>query len=73
MTDLAYYYLIQNYHSSALALESRLGGQDTNMFNIAGASRVGVGQLVLMYLAVIAAFVILMALARLWLKWKENF
>jgi len=43
------------------------------MFNIAGASRVGVGQLVLMYLAVIAAFVILMALARLWLKWKENF
>jgi hypothetical protein len=33
----------------------------------------GIGQLALMYLAVIAALVILAGLARLWLKWKENF
>jgi hypothetical protein len=73
MTDLAHYYLVQNYHSSAIALESRLGGQDVNMFNIAGASHVGIGQLALMYLVVIAALAILVTLARLWLQWKENF
>jgi hypothetical protein len=73
MTDLAHYYLVQNYHSSAMALASRLGGQDVNMFYIAGASHVGIGQLVLMYLTVIAALAILAGLARLWLQWKENF
>jgi len=73
MTDLAHYYLVQNYHSSAMALESRLGGQDVNMFNIAGASHVGIGQLALMYLVVIVSLAILVTLARLWLQWKENF
>jgi len=73
MTDLAHYYLVQNYHSSAIALESRLGRQDVNMFNIAGAPSVGIGQLALMYLVVIAALAILVTLARLWLQWKENF
>jgi hypothetical protein len=73
MADLAHYYLVQNYHSSAIALESRLGGQDVNMFNIAGAPSVGIGQLALMYLVVIAALAILVTLARLWLQWKENF
>jgi hypothetical protein len=73
MTDLAYYYLLQNYHSPALAVVSRLGGQDVNMFNIAGAPSVGIGQLVLMYLAVIVSLAILASLARMWLQWKENF
>ena len=73
MTDLAYYYLVQNYHSSAMAVVSRLGGQDINMFNIAGAPSVEIGKLAVMYLAVIAALAILVALARLWLQWKENF
>jgi hypothetical protein len=73
MTDLAHYFLVQNYHSSAMALESRLGGQDVNMFNIAGAPSVGIGQLALMYLVVVAALALLVAIARLWLKWKENF
>jgi hypothetical protein len=43
------------------------------MFNIAGAPSVGIGQLALMYLVVIAALAILVTLARLWLQWKENF
>jgi len=73
MTDLAHYYLVQNYHSSAIELECRLGGQDANLLNIAGAPHVGFGQLALMYLVVIAALVILVTLARLWFQWKENF
>jgi hypothetical protein len=73
MTDLVYYYLLQNYHSIAQAFMAQHEGQAVDIFGIAGAPRVGVGQLVLMYLAVIAALVILIVLARLWLKWKENF
>jgi hypothetical protein len=73
VTDLAYFYVLQNYHSPAQALQFQMTGQDANMFNIAGAPIVGIGQLALMYLAVIAALAILAALARLWLQWKENF
>jgi hypothetical protein len=73
VTDLAYFYLLQNYHSAAIAFEIRLGEQDPNMFNIAGAPRVGIEQLVLMYLVVIASLAILASLARLWLYKKENF
>ena len=73
MTDIAYFYLLQNYYSPALALESRLTGQDVDMFNIVGAPQVGIGQLALMYLALIAALALLVILARLWLQWKENF
>jgi hypothetical protein len=43
------------------------------MFNIAGAPSVGIGQLALMYLVVVAALALLVAIARLWLQWKENF
>ena len=73
MTDLVHYYLVQNYTSSSMALETRLGGQDATMFNLSGAAHVGIGQLVLMYLVVIVSLAILTVLARLWLKWKENF
>ena len=73
MTDIAYFYLVQNYHSPALALESRLGGGDVNMFNIAGAPQVGIGQLALMYSTVVVILALLIILARLWLQWKENF
>lgn len=73
MTDLAYYYLVQNYNSPSLVLLSRALGQDVNYIRIAGAPDVGIGQLALMYLAVVAALVILVSLARLGLHWKENF
>jgi ABC-type transport system involved in multi-copper enzyme maturation permease subunit len=73
MTDLAYYYLVQNYHSPAIAVMTRMFGEDPNLFNIAGAPRVGIGQLALMYLAIIASLTLLAGLARLWLYKKENF
>jgi ABC-2 family transporter protein len=73
ITDIAYFYLVQNYHSPALALESRLGGGDVNMFNIAGAPQVGIGQLALMYSTVVVTLALLIILARLWFQWKENF
>jgi hypothetical protein len=73
ITDIAYFYLVQNYHSPALALESRFGGGDVNMFNIAGAPQVGIGQLVLMYSTVVVTLALLIILARLWFQWKENF
>ncbi len=72
MTDLAYCYLVQNYHSSAIDVMARQGFA-SDPFQIAGASRVGIGQVVLMHLTVIAALLLFTALARLWLKWKENF
>jgi hypothetical protein len=73
MTDLVYYYLVQNYHSFALTLESRMGGGGVDYFGITGAPVVGIGQLALMYLAVVAFLAVLFTLARLWLQWKENF
>jgi len=73
MTDLAYYYLVQNYHSFALTLESRMGGGGVDYFGIAGAPVVGIGQLALMYLVVVTFLAVLFMLARLWLQWKENF
>jgi len=73
MTDLAYYYLVQNYHSFAMDLEARLGGGGLDYFGIAGAPGVGIGQLALMYLALVAALAVLTSLARLWLQWKENY
>ena len=71
MLDLAYYYLLQNYHSSAMALESRMGFQ--YMFDLASSPSVGIGQLAMMYLALIAMIALIFAFTRLWLQWKENF
>jgi len=73
MTDLAYYYLLQNYRSPAMDLMTKLGGPAIDLFGIKGAPRVGIGQLTLMYLAIVAALAILTGLARLWVQWKENF
>ena len=72
-TDLVDYYLVQNYHSPAITFMTKLGAESLDMFGLAGAPRVGIGQLALMYLIIIAALAILSSLARLWLKWKENF
>ena len=73
MTDMVYYYLVQNYRSFALTLESRMGGGGVDYFGITGAPVVGIGQIALMYLAVVAFLAVLFMLARLWLQWKENF
>jgi hypothetical protein len=71
VTDKIEYYLLQNYRSAATALESRLLGQEVNLFGI--TTRIGFGQIVLMYVIILAALGIVSILARLWLKWKENF
>lgn len=71
MLDLAYYYLLQNYHSSAMTLESRMGFH--YMFDLASSPSVGIGQLAMMYLALIAMIALIFALTRQWLQWKENF
>ena len=73
MTDLAYYYLLQNYHSTAQAFMAQREGQTVDIFGIAGAPRVGVGQLALMYSTVVVTLALLIILARLWFQWKENF
>lgn len=73
MPDLAEYYLVQNYRSPAILIMTKLSAQNLDLFGVAGAPRVGIGQIALMYLAIIAALVILSSLARLWLQWKENF
>jgi hypothetical protein len=38
-----------------------------------GAARVGIGQVLIMYIIIFVTFLILTLLARLWLRWKENF
>jgi ABC-type transport system involved in multi-copper enzyme maturation permease subunit len=73
MTDLVYYYLLQNYHSLAIDLLSRIYVNGLDMFGLTGKPPVGIGQIALMYLTVIAALAVLAGLARLWLQWKENF
>jgi hypothetical protein len=70
-TDKVEYYLLQNYHSPAIILESRLLGQDVNLFGI--TNRIGFDQIVLMYLTILAVLGIAALLARFWLQWKENF
>jgi len=69
--DLAYFYLLQNYHSSAMVLQSRIGFHYS--IDLAGMPSVGIGQLAMMYLALIALIALIFAFTRLWLQWKENF
>jgi hypothetical protein len=73
MTDRIYYYLVQNYHSPAMDLMTRIYGHDPDLFGLAGTPPVSIGQIALMYLTLIAALAVLACLARLWLQWKENF
>ncbi len=71
ITDKIEYYLLQNYRSEATVLESRLIGQGFNLFGL--TTRIGFGQIVLMYMTILAGLAALATLARLWLLWKENF
>jgi len=69
--DKIVYYLLQNYGSPALETEARVLGGEFNMFGI--TTRIGFGEIVGVYVAILAALAFLAILARLWLQWKENF
>jgi len=69
-TDRLQYYLLQNYHSIIAEL-AQTGGFDAGPFG--WTQRVAFSQVVLMFLTVLGALAILAVVARLWLKWKENF
>jgi hypothetical protein len=69
--DRIVYYLLQNYDSPAMEIESRVLGERFNMFGI--TTHVGLGEIILIYVAILAALALLAVLARLWLQWKENF
>jgi hypothetical protein len=73
--DLPLYYLLQNYHSAFEETIARLVGGQAPPNQILGANApvVGFGQVVVMYLIILASLAGLFVLARLWLKWKENF
>jgi len=74
--DVAAYYLFINYYSAAQAFEAKVTGQaPLGLFFLPGGGTavVSIRQVLWMYTT---AFLILLAfaiLARLWLKWKENF
>ncbi len=71
ITDLIYYYLLQNYHSSLYELLKKLGPDVPSIFGI--TNRIGVEKVLLMYFELLIGLAIMTTLARLWLKWKENF
>jgi hypothetical protein len=70
IADRLQYYLLQNYHSIIAEL-AQTGGFDPGLFGL--TRQVGFGQVVLMFLTVLAALAILAVLTRYWLQWKENF
>ncbi len=67
--DRVEYYLLQNYHTIPDLARSWKDMLET----IGITAQVDPGQIVLMYLTILALLGILMSLARLWLRWKENF
>jgi hypothetical protein len=71
LMDKVVYFLLENNHSGATAIEAKVLGQTITLTWI--TTRIGIGQVLLMYLALLAAFLLLAGLARLWLQWKENF
>lgn len=74
--DIAAYYLFRNYHSAAQAFEAKVTGQaPPGLFPLTGGEAVVVspGQVVLMYATIFLVLFGLAILARLCLKWKENF
>lgn len=73
MTDIVYYRLVYSYTSPAMALEARAVGHAFDIFGLGSAPEIGIGRIALMYAALLAALLLLAGLARLWLKWKENF
>lgn len=71
--DLPAYYLVQNYHSLALDTLARLTESVPYPLLGEGAPVIGIGRVLLMYLILALILIGLFVLARLWLKWKENF
>jgi ABC-type Na+ efflux pump permease subunit len=71
--DVAAYYLLQNYHSVALETLAKLTGLQSPPVLGEGAPVIGIGRVIIMYLIIAIALFSLAGLARLWLKWKENF
>jgi ABC-type Na+ efflux pump permease subunit len=71
--DLVAYYLLQNYHSNALDAMAKATGTSFPSLLGEGAPLIGIGQVILMYLIITITLFCLAGLARLWLKWKENF
>jgi ABC-type Na+ efflux pump permease subunit len=71
--DVAAYYLLQNYHSVALDTLAKVTGFPSPPLFSEGAPVIGIGRVILMYLVAAVTLLSLAGLARLWLKWKENF
>jgi ABC-type transport system involved in multi-copper enzyme maturation permease subunit len=74
--DVAATYVFQNYHSTAQANWLRLTGEaltDYPGLPGGGAPAVDIKQVLLMYGTALLVLLVLAILARLWLKWKENF
>jgi hypothetical protein len=76
ITDVAAYYVFQNYHSIAEGTMAKMfGNKNPPNFNLLGkgSAIIGFGQILVMYLIILASLAGLFAIARLWLRWKENF
>jgi len=71
--DAATYFLLQNYHSAALDIMDKATGSTPPPLFGAEAPIIGIGRVIMMYLVIAVTLFILAGLARLWLKWKENF
>lgn len=73
VTDVAAYYVFQNYRSDALTAMFRITGVEGFGLLGNGATNVGIGQVIMMYIVILVALSMLALFARLWLRWKENF
>ncbi len=76
-TDAAAYYVFQGYTDVAPLTYAKVYGGNPVFFNHGllgeGAPIVGVGQVLVMYVIILVTIFIIALLARLWLRWKENF
>lgn len=71
--DLTSYYLIQNYHSTALDALYKASGVAPFPLLGEGAPLLGLGRVIGMDILLVVGLFILALLTRLWLYWKENF
>jgi hypothetical protein len=73
VTDVAAYYVLQNFRSDAISTVLKMNDLEGIGLLGEGASVIGIGKVILMYVLILVTFFILAILARLWLHWKENF
>jgi hypothetical protein len=76
--DVAAYYVFQTYQSIWQTLHIRIlnwASFSSYRFSLVGndAPTLGIDHILVMYLVILAVLAGLFGLARLWLKWKENF